>query len=143
LESLNSNELEKLENTLGSNKSQIEFQSCLILHLKINQMKIEGKSKDEIQNAKIKSALLLGLCQNVSNKSLLGQCSKMIQISFLIAFVSALKRDLNEIEKNEYILPLINKTLLLKIMTMFNSCFEFQPLSLMLNEIFSKVKEIE
>jgi hypothetical protein len=100
LESLNSNELEKLENTLGSNKSQIEFQSCLILHLKINQMKIKGKSKDEIQNVKIKSALLLGQSQNVLNKSLLRQGSKMIQIGFLIAFVSALKRDSNEIKKN-------------------------------------------
>jgi hypothetical protein len=143
LQELDSEHLQMIEKNLENNMLNNEFQSCLLLFLKLSKMKKELKTKEEILHAKIQSAQMLKSNTNSTESSLRSLADKMNQIGFLIHTISEKKRKLKEIEEDDYIVPLLTRHQTLRLIPIFTSCYNCDPLFLMIVKVFQKRKEIE
>jgi hypothetical protein len=141
LENLDSDEYNLIEKLLSQKIVHTELKLCLILYLKVNQMKKEKKNKKEIINAKTKTASALSLKTNTNLQSLIGLGDKLMQIGYLISVLSESKREEKLIKEDEFMLPKLNQTQSLKLISIFKECYHYPPLLLILSNLFSNEKE--
>jgi hypothetical protein len=143
LQNLNSEELLLIERNLETSSINNEFQSCLILFLKINRMKLENKSKDEILAAKLNSAEMMKSNTNANLSSLRSLSDKMIQIGHLIQTISEKKRELKEIGEDEFLIPSVTRHQMLRLIPFFNTCYCSETLVSLIVDLFKKKNEIQ
>jgi hypothetical protein len=138
LQELDSEHLQMIEKKVENSILNNEFQMCLLLFLKLSKMKKELKTKEEILQAKIESALMLKSNSTSTESSLRSLADKMNQIGFLIYTISEKKRELKEIEEDDYIVPLLTRHQTLRLIPLFTSCYNEELLLDTIVELFQR-----